>query len=186
MMTGRDPRQGTPAEAVKYQILVMFLIAGGTGLGRGNGGARGVTDLTDGRHRLPPRSFASAEAGMAECRLTHLNDAATGSPGGQTRQPMARPGGSPLSSSRPNSLRPAQVHGGGRPAGRSSDRQTVSRPTVCRCRRGTARCITPKTECRWPGLQRPRCSGAGQQPPEVATNRSSDADSRRSLHESAD
>jgi putative ABC transport system permease protein len=43
MMTGQILGGVPPAEAVKYQILVMFLIAGGTGLGA-------VT--ADGRHRL--------------------------------------------------------------------------------------------------------------------------------------
>ena len=33
MMTGQILGGVPPAEAVKYQILVMFLIAGGTGLG---------------------------------------------------------------------------------------------------------------------------------------------------------
>jgi putative ABC transport system permease protein len=41
-----------PAEAVKYQILVMFLIAGGTGLGAVTAVLGGVYRLTDGRHRL--------------------------------------------------------------------------------------------------------------------------------------
>jgi Uncharacterised protein family (UPF0014) len=41
-----------PAEAVKYQILVMFLIAGGTGLGAVTAVLGGVYRLTDGRHCL--------------------------------------------------------------------------------------------------------------------------------------
>src|ERR1700736_3939356 len=41
-----------PAEAVKYQILVMFLIAGGTGLGAVTAVLGGVYRLIDGRHRL--------------------------------------------------------------------------------------------------------------------------------------
>src|SRR5499427_8058949 len=40
MMTGQILGGVPPAEAVKYQILVMFLIGGGTGVGGGNGGAR--------------------------------------------------------------------------------------------------------------------------------------------------
>jgi putative ABC transport system permease protein len=42
----------TPAEAVKYQILVMFLIAGGTGLGAVMAVLGGIYRLTDARHRL--------------------------------------------------------------------------------------------------------------------------------------
>ena len=41
-----------PVEAVKYQILIMFLIAGGTGLGVLAAVLGGVRRLTDGRHRL--------------------------------------------------------------------------------------------------------------------------------------
>lgn len=33
MMTGQIPGGVAPAEPVKYQILIMFLVAGGTGLG---------------------------------------------------------------------------------------------------------------------------------------------------------
>jgi putative ABC transport system permease protein len=45
MMTGQILGGVPPAEAVKYQILVMFLIAGGTGLGA-------VTAVLGGRDRL--------------------------------------------------------------------------------------------------------------------------------------
>ncbi len=41
-----------PVEAVKYQILVMFLIAGGTGLGATAAVAACGARLTDARHRL--------------------------------------------------------------------------------------------------------------------------------------
>jgi hypothetical protein len=41
-----------PIEAVKYQVLVMFLIAGGTGLGAVTAVLGGVYRLTDSRHRL--------------------------------------------------------------------------------------------------------------------------------------
>jgi putative ABC transport system permease protein len=52
MMTGQILGGVSPAEAVKYQILVMFLIAGGTGLGAVAAVLGGVYRLTDGRHRL--------------------------------------------------------------------------------------------------------------------------------------
>jgi UDP-glucose/iron transport system permease protein len=52
MMTGQILGGVPPAEAVKYQILVMFLIAGGTGLGAVMAVLGGVYRLTDGRHRL--------------------------------------------------------------------------------------------------------------------------------------
>ena len=52
MMTGQILGGVPPAEAVKYQILVMFLIAGGTGLGAVAAVVGGVYRLTDARHRL--------------------------------------------------------------------------------------------------------------------------------------
>ena len=52
MMTGQILGGVSPAEAVKYQILVMFLIAGGTGLGAVTAVLGGVYRLTDRRHRL--------------------------------------------------------------------------------------------------------------------------------------
>jgi putative ABC transport system permease protein len=52
MMTGQILGGMPPAEALKYQILVMFLIAGGTGLGAVTAVLGGVYRLTDGRHRL--------------------------------------------------------------------------------------------------------------------------------------
>jgi putative ABC transport system permease protein len=52
MMTGQILGGVPPAEAVKYQILVMFLIAGGTGLGAVTTVLGGVYRLTDARHRL--------------------------------------------------------------------------------------------------------------------------------------
>ena len=51
MMTGQILSGVPPAEAVKYQILVMFLIAGGT-FGAVAAVLGGVYRLTDGRHRL--------------------------------------------------------------------------------------------------------------------------------------
>ena len=65
MMTGQILAGAEPVEAVKYQILVMFLIAGGTGLGATAAVVGGGHRLTDSRHRLrldrlepgsPPRS----------------------------------------------------------------------------------------------------------------------------------
>ncbi len=62
MMTGQILGGVPPAEAVKYQILVMFLITGGTGLGAVTAVLGGVYRLTDARHRLrldrlnPPRA----------------------------------------------------------------------------------------------------------------------------------
>ena len=52
MMTGQILAGVAPLEAVKYQLLVMFLIAGGTGLGAVTAVMAGVHLLTDHRHRL--------------------------------------------------------------------------------------------------------------------------------------
>jgi putative ABC transport system permease protein len=52
MMTGQILGGVAPAEAVKYQILVLFLIAGATGLGAVAAVLAGARRLTDGRHRL--------------------------------------------------------------------------------------------------------------------------------------
>jgi len=52
MMTGQILGGVPPAQAVKYQILVMFLIAGGTGLGAVTAVFGGLYRLTDARHRL--------------------------------------------------------------------------------------------------------------------------------------
>ena len=52
MMTGQILSGVPPVEAVKYQILVMFLIAGGTGFGSVAAVLGGVYRLTDARHRL--------------------------------------------------------------------------------------------------------------------------------------
>ena len=58
MMTGQILGGVPPVEAVKYQILVMFLIAGGTGLGAVTAVLAGVYRLTDARHRLRLDRFA--------------------------------------------------------------------------------------------------------------------------------
>ncbi|MGB0748911.1 MAG: ABC transporter permease [Magnetospiraceae bacterium] len=52
MMTGQILAGADPQEAVKYQILIMFLIAGGTGIGALTAVMGGVIRLTDHRHRL--------------------------------------------------------------------------------------------------------------------------------------
>jgi putative ABC transport system permease protein len=52
MMTGQILAGVPPVEAVKYQILIMFLIAGGTGLGALSAVIVAAWRLTDGRHRL--------------------------------------------------------------------------------------------------------------------------------------
>jgi putative ABC transport system permease protein len=61
MMTGQILGGVAPAEAVKYQILVMFLIAGGTGLGAVAAVLCGVVRLTDARHRLRIDHLAQAK-----------------------------------------------------------------------------------------------------------------------------
>jgi putative ABC transport system permease protein len=60
MMTGQILGGVAPAEAVKYQILIMFLIAGGTGLGAVAAVLGGVLRLTDSRHRLRLDNLAPA------------------------------------------------------------------------------------------------------------------------------
>jgi putative ABC transport system permease protein len=52
MMTGQILAGVEPVEAVKYQILIMFLIGGGTGLGLFAAVMMGARRLTDPRHRL--------------------------------------------------------------------------------------------------------------------------------------
>ncbi len=63
MMTGQILAGVPPVEAVKYQFLIMFLIAGAVGLGTFAATLGGVLRLTDERHRL---------------RLDRLRDAAPG------------------------------------------------------------------------------------------------------------
>jgi len=63
MMTGQILGGVPPAEAVKYQILVMFLIAGGTGLGAVTAVLGGLYRLTDARHRLRLDRLTAARAG---------------------------------------------------------------------------------------------------------------------------
>jgi putative ABC transport system permease protein len=52
MMTGQILAGAPPVEAVKYQILIMFLIAVGTGLGTLAAVWAGSRRLFDGRQRL--------------------------------------------------------------------------------------------------------------------------------------
>ena len=52
MMTGQILAGIEPMEAVKYQLLIMFLIAGGTALGVMGAVLGGVRRLSDDRHRL--------------------------------------------------------------------------------------------------------------------------------------
>jgi len=52
MMTGQILAGVAPVEAVKYQILIIFLISGGTGLGTLVAVISGARRLTDSRHRL--------------------------------------------------------------------------------------------------------------------------------------
>lgn len=52
MMTGQILAGVEPIEAVRYQLLIMFLIVGGTGLGTLMAVLGGGYRLTDGRHRL--------------------------------------------------------------------------------------------------------------------------------------
>jgi putative ABC transport system permease protein len=51
---------GTTFEAVKYQLLVMYLIAGATGSGVLLAVLGGVWRLTDERHRLRPDRLATS------------------------------------------------------------------------------------------------------------------------------
>lgn len=59
MMTGQILAGVEPVDAVKYQLLIMFLIAGGTGLGTLAAVLGGGRLLTDHRHRLRPDRIAS-------------------------------------------------------------------------------------------------------------------------------
>ncbi len=65
MMTGQILAGAAPAEAIKYQLLVMFLIAGGTGLGVLATVHGGVLLLSDSRHRLRLDRLTAARSGPA-------------------------------------------------------------------------------------------------------------------------
>jgi putative ABC transport system permease protein len=59
MMTGQILAGADPVEAVKYQVLIMFLIAGGTTLGAVAAVLGGAWRLSDNRHRLRLDRLAS-------------------------------------------------------------------------------------------------------------------------------
>ncbi len=61
MMTGQILAGAAPAEAIRYQLLIMFLIAGGTGLGVFAAVYAGARRLTDPRHRLRLDRLAGME-----------------------------------------------------------------------------------------------------------------------------
>ena len=63
MMTGQILSGVDPQEAVKYQIMIMFLIAGSTGLGVLLATLGSFLRLTDERHRLRPERLRSATPG---------------------------------------------------------------------------------------------------------------------------
>lgn len=63
MMTGQILSGVEPTEAVKYQILVMFLIAGGTGIGAVLAVLAGGYRLTDARHRLRLDRLGASRSG---------------------------------------------------------------------------------------------------------------------------
>lgn len=68
MMTGQILSGVPPVEATKYQLLIMFLIAGGTGMGAFTAVTGGVYRLTDERHRLRLDRLGIAGRGTAEPR----------------------------------------------------------------------------------------------------------------------
>jgi putative ABC transport system permease protein len=61
MMTGQILAGASPETAIRYQALVMFMIAGGTGLGVFAAVYAGTWRLTDARHRLRLDRLAGAE-----------------------------------------------------------------------------------------------------------------------------
>lgn len=61
MMTGQILAGTAPSDAVRYQLLVMFLIAGSTGLGAVAAILLGAARLTDARHRLRLDRLSSRE-----------------------------------------------------------------------------------------------------------------------------
>jgi len=60
MMTGQILAGADPAQAAKYQIMIMFVLGGAAGLGALLAGLGGVLLLTDKRHRLRLDRLASA------------------------------------------------------------------------------------------------------------------------------
>ena len=65
MMTGQIVAGIDPAEAAKYQILIMFVIAGSAALGAVIAAFAAVWRLTDRRHRLRLDRLAPAAADAA-------------------------------------------------------------------------------------------------------------------------
>ncbi len=65
MMTGQILAGAPPIEAVKYQILIMFLIAAGTGFGTVIAVAAGTRHLFDERHRLRLDRLSTPSRGRA-------------------------------------------------------------------------------------------------------------------------
>ncbi len=61
MMTGQILAGADPADAIRYQLLIMFMIAGGAGLGVFAAVYAGARRLTDARHRLRLDRLAGAE-----------------------------------------------------------------------------------------------------------------------------
>ena len=61
MMTGQILAGAAPGDAIRYQLLIMFLIAGGTGLGVFASVYAGARRLTDPRHRLRLDRLAGAD-----------------------------------------------------------------------------------------------------------------------------
>lgn len=68
MMTGQILSGVPPVEATKYQLLIMFLIAGSTGMGAFAAVMGGMYRLTDERHRLRLDRLGIAGRGAAEPR----------------------------------------------------------------------------------------------------------------------
>ena len=65
MMAGQILAGADPAEAAKYQIMIMFILAGASGLGALSAALGSVLLLTDARHRLrPDRLVRSARKRM--------------------------------------------------------------------------------------------------------------------------
>jgi len=62
MMTGQILAGANPAEAAKYQIMIMFVLTGASGLGAFAAAFGGVLLLTDARHRLRIDRLASGSA----------------------------------------------------------------------------------------------------------------------------
>src|SRR5262249_43807261 len=68
MMTGQILAGVEPVDAVKYQLLIMFLIAGGTGLGTLAAGVGGVYRVTDHPDRLRLGRVKSGRLGSKQKR----------------------------------------------------------------------------------------------------------------------